>query len=261
MGYWHSVKRFSVMAIAATAMTFSVGLRSNADTPDTAPPELTTLLENIEIAANNQELDTTLGFYSEEFTHTDGLDRTTYGEFLADLWEDYPRAEYDIKLLSWEEDGDRLIAETETKVRGLRKINGRWSHLHSTVRANQYFVAGKLVEQEILSESSELTSGNNPPIVNVIIPEVVEPKEDFGFDVIVRDPLNDEILLGAATEQIIDLETYVDPDAFELDILPAGGIFKRVEAPDVNGDVWYSAIIIRSDGITLVSHRVKVQDT
>lgn len=261
MGYWHSVKRFSLVAIAATAMTLSVGLRSDAETPDTAPPELTTLLNNIETAANNKELDTTLDFYSENFVHTDGLDRATYGDFLADLWEDYPRAEYDIKLLSWEQDGDRLIAETETEVRGLRKVEGRWSHLHSTVRANQYFENGKLVEQEILAESSELTSGENPPAVSVIIPEVVEPKEDFGFDVIVKDPLGDEILLGAATEQIIGEQTYVDPDAFLLDILPAGGIFKRVEAPEETGDVWYSAIIIRSDGITLVSHRVKVQDT
>ncbi|AFY39729.1 hypothetical protein Lepto7376_3532 [[Leptolyngbya] sp. PCC 7376] len=261
MGYWQSVKRFSLVAIAATAVTLSTGLRSDANTPNTAPETLTTLLNSIETAANNHELDTTLGFYSEGFQHSDGLSRESYGQFLAGLWEDYPRMEYDINLLSWEQEGDRLIAETETKLRGIRKESGRWSHLHSTVRAKQYFENGQLVEQEILSESSELTSGDNPPIVSVLIPEVVKPKEDFGFDVIVNDPLGNEILLGAATEQIIGDTTYSNPDDFDLDILPAGGIFKRVEAPEETGDVWYSAIIIRSDGITLVSHRVKVQES
>ena len=261
MGYWQSVKRFSLVAIAATAMTLGTGLRSDANTPDTAPDSLTTILNSIETAANEKELDAVLDLYSDNFQHSDGLTRDTYGDFLAGLWKDYPRMEYDIKLISWEQDGDRLIAETETKVRGIRKESGRWSHLHSTVRANQTFENGQLVAQDILTEASELTSGDNPPAVSVLIPEVVQPKEDFGFDVIVNDPLNDEILLGAATEQIIGEATYADPDAFDLDILPAGGIFKRVEAPEETGDVWYSAIIIRSDGITLVSHRVKVQES
>ena len=87
------------------------------------------------------------------------------------------------------------------------------------------------------------------------------PKSSFGFDVIVNDPLGDEILLGGATEEIIGEGTYSNPEDFQLDILPAGGIFKRVEAPEEPGDVWYSAIIVRSDGITLISRRVKVQDT
>ena len=261
MGYWQSVKRFSLMAIATTALTFGTGLRSDANTPNTAPQSLVTLLNSIETAINNHELDTTLGFYSDTFQHSDGLTRDAYGEFLGELWADYPRMEYDIKLLSWEQDGDRLIAETETKSRGIRKLEGRWSHLHSTVRSKQYFENGQLVKQEILSEASDLTSGDNPPAVSVLIPETVQPKEDFGFDVIVNDPLGDEILLGGATEEIIGEGTYSNPEDFELDILPAGGIFKRVEAPEEPGDVWYSAIIVRSDGITLISRRVKVQDS
>lgn len=260
MGYWHSVKRFSLMAIAATTITCSYSFRLDAATPDTAPASLTTLIDGIEQAANNQQLDQLLNFYSTDFQHTDGLTKDELGPLLQQFWQEYPRLTYDTELLSWEQEGDRLIAETKTIMRGVQKQTGRWSHLHSEVRAKQYFENSKLVRQDILSESSELTSGDNPPSVRVLIPDTVAPKEDFGFDVIVNDPLNDDILLGGAIEETIHKSTYTKPEDFELDILPAGGIFKRVEAPETPGDMWYSAMIIRSDGITLVSHRVRVQE-
>ncbi|MGB2925028.1 MAG: nuclear transport factor 2 family protein [Limnothrix sp.] len=261
MGYWHSFKHFSLMAIAATTVTLSTGLAAHAKTPDTAPETLTSLLTELDTAANEHQLEALLDLYSPEFMHSDGLDKAEYSTFLSELWVDYPRMSYDTKLVSWEQDGDRLIAETMTTIRGIKKDAGRWSHLTSTMRTQQTFANNQLIEQEILSESSELTSGDNPPVVRVIIPETVAPKEDFGFDVIVNDPLGDEILLGGALEEIIGSKTYADPEAFELDILPSGGIFKRVEAPEETGDVWYSAIIVRSDGITLISRRVKVQES
>ncbi|NJN74193.1 MAG: hypothetical protein HC799_16025 [Limnothrix sp. RL_2_0] len=259
MGYWHSLKRFSLMAIAATTVTLSTGFVAHAKTPNTAPATLTGLLADLDTAANEHQWETLLNLYSPAFMHSDGLNKTEYGDRLAELWEDYPRMTYNTELISWEQDGDRLVAETITTVRGIQKQTGRWSHLTSKIRAKQYFENNQLVQQDILSESSELTSGDNPPDVRVLIPETVAPKEDFGFDVIVNDPLGNEILLGGAMEEIISTDTYIQPDEFELDVLPAGGIFKRVEAPEETGDVWYSAIIIRSDGITLVSHRVKVQ--
>lgn len=248
------------MAIAATMVTFSYSLRAAANPPDTAPAALTQLLTSIDQAANGHALDQLLNFYSPNFSHADGLDKDAFKTHLSKLWQDYPRLTYETELLSWEQDGDRLIAETKTTIKGVEKKDGRWSHLQSEIHAKQTFVAQQMISQEILSESSELTSGDNPPAVRVLIPKTVAPKESFGFDVIVKDPLENDILLGGAIEENISTNSYATPEAFELDILPAGGIFKRVEAPAETGDLWYSAMIIRSDGMTLVSHRVKVQE-
>lgn len=259
MGYWQSFKHFSLMAIAATTVTLSTSLTVEAKTPDSAPAALTSLLTDLDTAANNHQLDTLLSFYSPNFQHSDGFDKAQYSSLLEQLWADYPRINYQTKLLSWDEDGDRLIAETQTTIQGIQKKDGRWSHLRSTIRAQQTFANNQLIDQKILAESSEINSGENPPSVSVLIPETVAPEENFGFDVIVKDPLGDEILLGSATEEPITPTTYSSPHEFEFDILPAGGIFKRVEAPATTGDVRYSAIIVRSDGLTLVSHRVKVQ--
>lgn len=260
MGYWHSVKRFSLMAIATATVICSQSLRVDARTPDTAPANLVNLMSAIDTAANNHQLEQLLSFYGADFQHTDGLTKTELKTLLQSLWEEYPRLTYDTELLSWEQDGDRLIAETKTTIYGVQNQTGLWSHLRSEIRAKQYFEGGKVIKQEILAESSELTTGDNPPAVRVLIPETVAPKENFGFDVIVNDPLNDDILLGGAIEEPIKTSTYTQPDSFDLDILPAGGVFKRVEAPETPGDMWYSAMIVRNDGITLVSHRVRVQE-
>ncbi|QCS48412.1 hypothetical protein FEK30_02575 [Picosynechococcus sp. PCC 11901] len=260
MGYWQSWQRFFGMAIATGVLTLGFGLRSEARTPATAPASLTDLLVDIDQAANDQQLEQLLNFYGENFTHSDGLSKTDLQDLLTQLWEEYPRLSYNTKLLNWEQTGDRLVAETETQVRGLKKQAGRWVHYESTIRSQQTFQGDKLISQDILSEASTLTSGDNPPALKVLIPETVAPAADFGFDVIVQDPLGEEILLGGALEEPITSSTYTNPEAFDLDILPAGGIFKRVEAPTEAGDMWYSALVVRSDGMVLTTHRVKVEE-
>ncbi|MEB3226543.1 MAG: hypothetical protein VKJ86_12145 [Synechococcus sp.] len=260
MGYWQSWQRFFSLAIATGALTISYGLRVEARPPATAPANLTGLLNDIDQAANAHQLDQLLSFYSDNFSHSDGLNKTELQTLLMNLWAEYPRLSYNTKLLSWEQEGDRLMAETETEVQGMKKQAGRWVHYKSTIRAQQTFQSGKMTSQDILSEASTLTTGDNPPTLKVIIPETVAPAADFGFDVIVQNPLGDEILLGGALEEPIRSSTYSSPEAFELDILPAGGIFKRVEAPTETGDMLYSALVVRSDGMVLTTNRVKVQE-
>ncbi|MBV5260521.1 hypothetical protein FLX56_19095 [Synechococcus moorigangaii CMS01] len=259
MAYWQSWQRFFGLAIATGILTLGYGLRGEARTPETAPAALTELLADIDQAANGQQLDQLLAFYSDNFSHSDGLAKAELRDLLAQLWAEYPRLTYDTTLLSWEQTGDHLQAETETQVRGMKRQAGRWVHYESTIRAQQIFQAGQMTSQEILSEASTLTSGDNPPALKVMIPETVAPAADFGFDVIVQDPLGDEILLGGALEETISPNTYSDPEEFALDILSAGGIFKRVEAPAETGDMLYSALVVRSDGMVLTTRRVKVQ--
>ncbi|WP_236612530.1 hypothetical protein [Picosynechococcus sp. NKBG15041c] len=247
------------MAIATGMFTLGYGLRTEARPPTTAPADLTTLLAEIDQAANGQQLDQLMTFYSENFSHSDGLAKGEFQTLVTQLWEDYPRLTYNTRLLSWDQTDDRLTAETETQIQGVKREAGRWIDYNSTIRAQQTFQGGQMISQEILSEASTLTSGDNPPVVQVVIPETVAPEADFGFDVIVQDPLGDEILLGGALEETITGTTYSDPGAFELDLLPAGGIFKRVVAPADPGDMWYSAIVVRSDGMVLTTNRVKVQ--
>jgi hypothetical protein len=104
-----------------------------------------------------------------------------------------------------------------------------------------------------------MTSGANPPQVDINLPDTVKVGSKFDFDAIVKEPLNDEVLLGTAIEDKVSSERYLNPKTLELEALPAGGIFKTVTAPIQPENRWFSAILIRGDGITMVTQRLRVE--
>ena len=230
-----------------------------AESPETAPKELKELLSQIEAAANRHDLKQVMQFYSPDFKNSDGLNSSSLSEAVTKLWQRYPKLNYTTELLSWEKEGDGLVAETVTKIQGTQNADGRAMQLESTIRSRQLFNNQKLVRQEILSETTKTTSGSNPPQVEVKLPEKARVREQFDFDVIVKEPLSDDVLLGAALEEPTSSDRYLKPSQFDLDLLQAGGIFKRVTAPSVPGNHWLSAILVRADGITLITQRVRVE--
>ncbi|MFM7479193.1 MAG: nuclear transport factor 2 family protein, partial [Microcystis aeruginosa] len=125
--------------------------------------------------------------------------------------------------------------------------------------SRQQFQGNKLVYQEILSERVELSTGKNPPSIQVRIPERVKVGQEFDFDVIVRQPLGDDLLAGAAIDEKVDIERYINTKPLELELLQSGGLFKRVKAPETPENRWLSAILIQGDGIVVVTQRVKVE--
>ena len=84
--------------------------------------------------------------------------------------------------------------------------------------------------------------------------------EKYNFDVIVNEPLGDNVLLGAVKEERTASGLYLNPTALELEPLPAGGIYKVATAPLLPESNWLSAIVVRGDGITMVTQRVKVEN-
>ena len=222
------------------------------------PEELTETISGIEAAANDRDLEELLEYYSEDFTNTDGLTTETLARALEQMWSEYPELTYSTEIKSWSQEGDELVAETKTTIEGMKDPEGMTGQLNSTIESRQYFQEQKLVRQEILAEQSQLSSGVNPPQVNILAPNTVEPGEKYNFDLIVDEPLGDRVLLGAVQEEKAAGELYLNPSQLELELLPAGGIYKVATAPSVPESNWLSAILVRGDGITRVTHRVNV---
>lgn len=235
-------------------------LAARADTPDTAPPELTQLLSNIDAAANRQNIKDVMAFYSSDFTHSDGWTRKTLTEALKEAWERYAQLNYRTELGSWEMQGDEIVAETTTYITGTEVWENRELALNATLRSRQHYRNGKIIRQEILGEESQLTSGDNPPELTVRLPETVAPEAQYYFDAIVSEPLDKDFLLGTALEEPANVENYLDPGELELEGLSAGGIFKVGKASEETGDYWVSAIIVREGGIAAISRRLHVVD-
>jgi hypothetical protein len=237
-----------------------LGTKVQAESANTAPKELSEVILDIEDAANEQNLDGVLEHYSDKFTNTDGLTTDSLAQGLEQMWNNYPELEYTTKIESWSEKDGLLVAKTVTTIKGVHKDRGRVSQLNSTIRSLQYFQDSKLVNQDILAEQSQLTFGDNPPKVEVVAPETVETGEKYNFDVIVDEPLGDKVLLGAIKEEKTASNLYLNPTALELEPLPAGGIYKTATAPLLPDSNWVSAILVRGDGIAMITHRVNIEE-
>ncbi|MCC5614067.1 nuclear transport factor 2 family protein [Nostoc sp. CHAB 5836] len=231
---------------------------SQAGTPQNAPAELKNLIAQVDAAANRGDLKEVLQFYSPNFTHGDGLNLQTLERSLISLWQRYPKLQYSTRLLSSKPEGNVIIAETETKITGLPSGNGNNLALNATIKSRQRIVGGKIVHQDILSERTLLTSGSKPPQIDIKLPQQVQVNQKYNFDAIVQEPLGDDFLLGTALEESIQPEKFLNPTSVDLQLLTSGGLFKVGQAPSTPGSQWVSAVILRGNGMTMITQRLQV---
>jgi ketosteroid isomerase-like protein len=229
-----------------------------AQTPATAPAELTKLLTEIDAAANRRDVKAVLAFYGQNFTHSDGLNSQSLEKALTQLWQRHPSLNYRTEIKSWKAEGSAIVAETVTTIAGTHKKDGKDLNLKATIRSQQRFEGQKIVKQEILAEQTQLSSGKNPPTIQVNLPEQVKVGEEYNFDAIVREPIGDDILIGTVLEEPITEKTLFNPSEVELELLNSGGIFKVGKAPATPDNRWISAVLVRQGGITLVTVRLRV---
>ena len=253
-------RRWFLSVIIGLGISLGTHSTLRAESPDTAPVELKALISQIDAAANRQDFERIQSLYSDQYVTADGLMLDDFTQSLQALWKGYPDLNYTTELLSWEKSGTGWVAETLTTITGNSQERGRNIQLEAKIKSRQTFQGDKLIRQEILSEETRLTSGENPPEVTVNVPETVKVGEAFDFDVIVDEPLRDELLAGMAMAEKVNSDRYLDPSNMELELLQSGGLFKRVSAFEEPQNRWLSAILVRSGGITMVTRRVRIID-
>ena len=253
------MKRFATVLLLNLGIMVGAADFVRGESAATAPEELTQTIAGIEAAANDRDIDAVIEYYSPDFQNSDGLTVEVLTKALQKMWQDYPNLEYTTEIESWSKSGDELVAETVTRIVGMQNTASRKGRLKSTIRSRQYFQGEQLVRQEILTEQSQLTLGANPPQVQVIAPNKVATGEKYNFDLIVDRPLGDRVLLGAVKEEKTAGNLYLNATSLELEPLPAGGIYKVATAPSSPTSNWLSAILVRGDGMTMITHRVNIE--
>ena len=251
-------RRWSFISAGILALTLGLGDRVQAASPETAPAELVESLSQIEAAANAQDLSGVMSFYDESFTNEDGFTYETLAASLTELWDRYDSVSYRIELQSWELTDSGYVAETLTYIDGSTSVP-RSAELESVIRSRQTYEDAQIVSQEILSERNQLASGPNPPTVTVILPERVAPEETYEFDAIVQEPIGDNYLLGVALDEGTTATDFFTPRPIDLELLAAGGLFKLGDAPTDADNLWISGLLIRDDGLVVVTRRLRVE--
>ncbi|MEG4281510.1 nuclear transport factor 2 family protein [Microcoleus sp. A006_D1] len=242
----------AVRAMVATPQTAIAQTKANAPAP------LTKLLTEIDAAGNRRDIKAVMAFYSQNFTHSDGLNSQSMEKALIQLWGRYPSLNYRTELKSWKTEGSAIVAETVTTITGTQKKDGIDLNLKATIRSQQRFEGEKIVKQEILAEQTQLTSGKNPPTIQVNLPEQVKVGQEYHFDAIVREPIGNDILIGTIIEEPVTEKSFFKSAEVELELLNSGGIFKVGKAPATPENRWISAVLMRQGGIAMVSVRLRV---
>jgi len=224
----------------------------------TAPQSLRNTLAGIDAAANRRDLQAVMQFYSPNFSHGDGLTRQTLESTTAEFWKRYNTLKYTTQVQSWKPDGNGFVVETLTNISGNGRSPNQAQVLKATIRARQQIAGQKILRQDIVSERSQVTSGAKPPTVELRLPRQVQVGKAYNFDVIVKEPLGNNLLLGAALEEPVNANKYLQSDPVKLATLSAGGIFKVGIAPAQPTSRWLSAVLIRDGGMTLISQRLQV---
>jgi hypothetical protein len=246
-------------APAASDAPVNAPAETPASTPvSNVPAAVAQIVSQIDAAANQRDVQAVMRFYSPQFTHSDGLTYQTLESALQQVWERYPTLAYQTTIDSWTQEGNADVIETTTTITGSQTEANRPTNLTSTIRSRQRIEGNQIVQQEILSENSQTASGATSPTVEVILPEQVTIGQSFEFDAIVQEPLENRILLGAVQDEPVDANGYLQTLPVEFEVLSAGGLFKQGRAAAVPGDRWISGIIIRDDGITTISRRLRV---
>jgi hypothetical protein len=251
-------------SISLLSCLLTLNLTSNgrlahaAQQEDNTPAALKNLLTEIDTASSRGDLKGVMQFYSPKFTHGDGLNRQKMEQALKSFWQRYPQLRYSTKLQSWKQEGKTIIAETVTNITGLPSASSNNLTLNATIISRQRIAGTKIIRQDILSELTQLTSGNKPPQVEIKLPQQVKVGQKYSFDAIVKEPLGNDLLLGSAIEDTIQPNKYLNPTRINLELLNAGGIFKTGIAPSTPGQQWISAVIVRNDGMTMITQRLKI---
>lgn len=246
-----------VFCLFALSLTGSIK-SAQAQTSKAAPVELKSLLNRIDTAASQGNIKEVMKFYANNFTHKDGLNRLSLQEALASFWKEYPNLRYTTEVKSWKTEANGIIAETVTNITGASLNDQSSLKMDAKITSRQRIVGSKIVSQEILSERTQITSGMKPPQVEINLPDKLKVGEKYNFDAIVQEPLGDDYLLGAALEESIKPNKYLQPTSVDLKLLSAGGLFKTGQAPSAPGNKWISAVLVRGNGMTMITQRVPV---
>jgi hypothetical protein len=249
-------------------------------------------LSRIDAAANSKDIQALMTFYSQEFTNSDGLTRQSLQKSIAQLWQQYPKLTYRTELLEiLPSRGKAIEIETITYATGKTEIQGRLTDLSFMVKSRQRWEEDKLIQQTVLSEQNRVSFGDQPPTIQVRLPDSVRVGQKYTYEAIMQEPIApDDYILGDILEETINPSTYLStakiqfevpsiaeilndriaepasppsPSAtirrFRLRKLRTGGFFKIAQAPKSADDQWLSVVLIRpSGGMTLISQRLQV---
>lgn len=246
------------------------------------------IISQLDTASSEHDVQGVMRFYSSNFSNSDGLNTKSLEQALTQQWQQYPNLTYQTQIQSVTPTSTGAQVETLTTIQGKQeRSNGEIWTIESQLRARQTIQNDQILRQEILSEKTTLSLGENPPTVKFNLPETVKVGQQYDLDAIVQEPIGEDLLMGSLLDQKVTLAMMTRPDRLAIDFpsiaellsdrnigqaaktdpnvqyvklerLKSGGFFK-IGQETTPGTHWISAILARHDaGMTIVTQRLRV---
>ena len=282
-----------------TFTTLTIGSFSNATFAAQTPKAIaapTAVLTDLDTALNRKDVTAVTNLLSPNFTHGDGYTRQSLTQSLQALWQQYPNLTYRTEIVKTEARANANEVETLTTIDGKRNLKGQIWKIQGTIRALQVIEANQVRSQTILAEQTQVRIGEKPPTVTVSLPTTVTVGKDYSYDVVVQEPVNDDLFMGTILDEPVSAALMANPARLQLEFpslaelltgritrrrrpaaaagttsaetsmlkpvklsrMKSGGFFKIGRASSVPETQWISAILARHDGgITIATTRLR----
>ena len=147
------------------------------------------------------------------------------------------------------------IDYADINISGSKIINGKEFIFQSDF---QYFYSlenGKIKNGHIKNQLTTIRNDNNALDINFSIPNTVLTGTNYDIDIIVNNPLQDNVIAGGIKSHEVDT---IIKQTVKLEPLVSGGIFKVTRAPTKPGIQVWSGIIAHPEGLISFTKTVNI---
>jgi len=184
--------------------------------------------------------------------YIDDEDQYKLNNEFSKIMKEIPNAKWVIKNLKTNDNKQNII---DVKINGTKLIDQEEFLFESNFNFLFSYINGKIKNSSIKNHLTVIRSDNNQVNLKIAIPNDVLTGANYDIDVIVNDPLEDEIIAGIIKEykkdSIFDQKTILEP-------LAAGGIYKVTRAPSKPGIQIWTGIISHPKGLVTFTKTVNI---
>ena len=169
-----------------------------------------------------------------------------------EIIKDFPNSEWQIKRLSGKNPNKKIF---DIKVIGKKIVNGEIYFLESSFKYLFSSHNGKINNGNIKNLFTTIRNDQNKIDINFRIPDIVLTGTKYDIDIILNEPLGDEIIAGGIISH--QDESYLRQE-IDIEPLASGGIFKTTRASSKPTTQIWSGIIAHPKGIISFTKSVEI---
>ena len=169
-------------------------------------------------------------------------------ERFSKLIKEFPNSKWTIKNNNNKDYADINIS-------GSKIVNGKKFILESNFNYHYSFKKGKIQKGLIKSHLTTIRNDRNSLDINFSIPNNVLTGTNYEIDIIVNNPLEDNLIAGGIKSH--QLDSLIQPK-IKLEPLVSGGIFKITRAPTKPGTQIWTGIIAHPEGLISFTKTVNI---